>query len=70
LWSTLVLKKTFGLDLDLSLPWVDLNWMRAVPLGDWVDGFHPTKRLHTHHGLELRRMNSSLFDSVIDHPFD
>jgi hypothetical protein len=41
-----------GLGLDLSLPLTELNWMDAVRLGDLVDG--PL-------GLELRRMNSSLF---------
>ncbi len=49
-----------GLGLDLSLPLADLNWMDAVLLGDLVDG--PL-------GLELRRMNSHFFDSVIVIPF-
>jgi hypothetical protein len=61
LWPALTLKKTFGLGLDLSLPLADLNWMDVVLLGYLVDGLHPTERLQPHLGLELRRVNSSLF---------
>ena len=31
------------------------------PLGDWVDGLQPAKRLQPHLGFELRRMNSAHF---------
>jgi hypothetical protein len=61
LWPTLAFKQTFGLVLDLSLPLADLNWMDTVLLGDLVDGLHAAERLQPHLGLELRRMNSSLF---------
>jgi hypothetical protein len=61
MWSALAFKQTFGLSLDLSLPLADLYWMVAVLLGYLVDGLHPTERLQSHHGLELRRMNSSFF---------
>jgi hypothetical protein len=60
MWPALAFKQIFGLGLDLSVPLANLNWMVAVLLGYLVDGLHSTERLHSHLGLELRRMNSSL----------
>ena len=41
----------------------------AMLLGDLMDGRHLAESLKSHLGLELRRMNSAFFASVMSNPF-